>query len=121
MASKAARAAAAVAAGAGAGAGRRVASDIRRIAPARSPWRGFFGGDTAAGKLPLLSLAASGPRILRRGLVMIPRDPSPGPEEFTPDMFDPYAGNLLNQFDLAHAGCKLSPLFCTKNKSCNRS
>ncbi|CAL5092913.1 unnamed protein product [Urochloa decumbens] len=82
----AARMAAAVAA-------RRAASDIRRFAPARSPRRGFFGGDAAGWTRPVLSLAAPGPRILRRGLAMIPGEPSPGPEEFTPDMFDPYADN----------------------------
>ncbi|CAN6334507.1 unnamed protein product [Urochloa humidicola] len=93
MASKAAAARAAAAVTARSRAARRVASGVRRFGPPRSPRRGFFRGDTAARTLPLLSLAAPGPRILRRGLVMTPRDPSPGPEEFTPDMFDPYAEN----------------------------
>ncbi|CAL4898512.1 unnamed protein product [Urochloa decumbens] len=92
MASKSAAARAAGAVTARSGGARRVASDTRRFVP-RSPRRGFFGGDTAAWTWPLFSLGASGPPTLRRGLAMIPGDPSPGPEEFTPDMFDPYADN----------------------------
>lgn len=67
----------------------------RRFAP-RFTRRALLDYTTASTPAPP-PLAPSGPRIVRRGLAMIPGDRSPGTDDFSTEDMDPYApGNYGN-------------------------